>query len=534
SYTLDEFVSLQEAAVSSLSAQLQGKNIEVENAVMDLTYVLTSYPLDKHIERVSAEEVERLRSHYQHFFYAALLNATKASLNALKKRVASGSTTATARAHAAAANLTQRPFFEVEVRLQSGAVRLSPSIDDVQHSINRCAKAILACSKTIYDWGQAHVQPEEARRSFFDSITQDMEVVRVVLLLTGSLQSLRQRSAEYLKSFAHYDWLWQSDVDAAYAAFTAKKPALEDYERELLRFGAVEEEIGHLPDSFALAALSLSTVTIKSQLVACANEWKIKYSDNLHRAARTSMAELTEYIKTRTSALQRPVDSLDSLRFAMQTLQAIRAKESQIESDIQPIMDMYALLEHFLPPGMVSKEEMDQKSVLRGNWKKLLDKAVEVSATINGLQGGFKARLLTDVRAFVTEVESFRGDYNAHGPMVEALAPAEAMERLRRYEDEYELRQRKRELYNGGEELFALPRTEFPDLDTIGRELGLLGKLYSLYKDVMSRMEEWSTILWSDVVSNIGTMATETENFASRCRKLPKKLRQWPAFKALN
>jgi dynein heavy chain, axonemal len=116
---------------------------------------------------------------------------------------------------------------------------------------------------------------------------------------------------------------------------------------------------------------------------------------------------------------------------------------------------------------------------------------------------------------------------------VDGLPPNEAMERLRRYEDEYELRQRKRELYNGGEELFALPLTAFPELDATEKELQLLGKLYGLYKDVMTRMEEWSGILWSDVVANISGMTTETEGFSSRCGKLPKKLRQWPAFQQL-
>lgn len=238
SYTLDQFVALQETAVTTLSSQLQGKNLEVENAVNDLLYVLTSYPLDKHIDRVSTDEVTRIRTHYQHFFYAALLNATKSSLNALKKRVSAVTMTKLASAATASTNAAmQRPFFETEVRIQSGAVKLSPSIDDVQHSINRCAKAILACSKMLFDWGQAGM-PDDLKRSFFDSITRDMEVVRVVILLTGALQSLRQRSAAYLATFERFDWLWQTEIDAAYQAFVAKKPSLDDYERELLRFGA--------------------------------------------------------------------------------------------------------------------------------------------------------------------------------------------------------------------------------------------------------------------------------------------------------
>ena len=137
------------------------------------------------------------------------------------------------------------------------------------------------------------------------------------------------------------------------------------------------------------------------------------------------------------------------------------------------------------PPSLpqLTKEEMDQKSVLRSSWRKLLDKSIEVSGAIAGLQAGFKKRLLTDLKTFVAEVTCFRAEYLAKGPMVEGISPDDAMERLKRYEDEYELRQRKRELYNGGEDLFALPTTAFPDLDTTNKELQLLGKLYSLYQD---------------------------------------------------
>jgi dynein heavy chain, axonemal len=432
SYTLDEFVALQETSTSQLGSVLQGKNIEVENAVSDLVTVITGHVLDRHIERVSVDDVARIRSHYNHFLYSALLNATKASLNALKKRVSSVSmarmlasatghadparpasvlaTGGSSKSHSQAAAVSsstpaaapsstpaQRPLFEVDLKLQNQQVRLSPSLDDVQHSINRCAKAILSVSRSVWDWGQQGL-PEEQRRSFFDLITRDIEVVRVVLLLTGSLQSLRLRASAYLTNFDRFSWLWEQDIDATYQKFLETKPATDDYEREILRFGEVEEEIGATPDSYALGALSLCTTALKTQLQQSAVEWRNKYADNLHRVARTAMSDLTEYIKQSSAALARPVDSLASLRFAMETMKAIRQKESQIEGEVVPLMEMYATLEVHLQPGQLTKEEMDQKSVLRSSWRKLLDKAEEVNNVINRLQSGFKKRLITDLK----------------------------------------------------------------------------------------------------------------------------------------
>ena len=49
--------------------KLQGKNIQVENAVRDLIRLINGYHLDSHIERVSDEAIEKLEKHFNHFMY---------------------------------------------------------------------------------------------------------------------------------------------------------------------------------------------------------------------------------------------------------------------------------------------------------------------------------------------------------------------------------------------------------------------------------------------------------------------------------
>ena len=50
--------------------------------------------------------------------------------------------------------------------------------------------------------------------------------------------------------------------------------------------------------------------------------------------------------------------------------------------------------------------------------------------------------LKSDIKKFINEVTDFRKDYEANGPMVENISPKEAMERLRRFEDEYSVKHR--------------------------------------------------------------------------------------------
>ena len=109
SLALDEFVIKQEHHVRAQKSSIQAKNREVEHAVENIIDLACAYTLDPHIEPVSDEETERVRSHYNRMMYTALLNCTRNSLMALKKRICS-------RAGSGFLFL-ERPFFEVDVQL---------------------------------------------------------------------------------------------------------------------------------------------------------------------------------------------------------------------------------------------------------------------------------------------------------------------------------------------------------------------------------------------------------------------------------
>ncbi len=66
-----------------------------------------------------------------------------------------------------------------------------------------------------------------------------------------------------------------------------------------------------------------------------------------------------------------------------------------------------------------------------------MDDAEEVTDELTRLQVGFKRQLVKDVREFVVQVIQFRNDYVANGPMVRGIEPKVAVERLRRYKEQY-------------------------------------------------------------------------------------------------
>ena len=60
---------------------------------------------------------------------------------------------------------------------------------------------------------------------------------------------------------------------------------------------------------------------------------------------------------------------------------------------------------------------------------------------------------------------------------------------------------------------------------------GFLQRLYKLYNDVIDSVNNYHNIPWAEV--NIEDINNELLEFQNRCRKLPKALKEWPAFHAL-
>lgn len=157
--------------------------------------------------------------------------------------------------------------------------------------------------------------------------------------------------------------------------------------------------------------------------------------------------------------LARIVDDLDSLRFMMKLLIEIREKESSIDLEIDPVMDMYQMLEYYLPSGFMDKEEIDKKTMTRTNWKKLVALSLSRNDELTRTQVAFKSGLIDDIGAFIIDIKQvskflfrpactyklfpyrylctqFRSDFQTNGPLVHGIPPMDAIDRLSRFKEE--------------------------------------------------------------------------------------------------
>jgi len=424
-----------------------------------------------------------------------------------------------------------KPFFEVDVHLEGDTCTLKPTLDEVQSAINRAASHVLKSTKNVQNWNQKD-QPEEDREPFYDWIAKDKEIVKVILLLTGSIQGTKNNVVKFLESFEKYNWLWKRKIDDTLKKFNSSNPQLEDFEEKLREFSGFEQEISQIPGHHQIGALSLKTENVKTGLKKWIEQWKDAYAKDLHKRASTMLESLTDDIKQIKLKIEKPAKDIDSLGNVMHALEEIRKKESEIEIQFRPVIEMYNLLETYLPEVM-EKEEMDASTILEKDWGQLVQQAVGVRNDLQGQQANFKKDLIEGISVLVDDVQDFRKNFEKNGPMVPGIEPKEALNRLRMFSDEYGIRKRKFDSYNAGEGLFGLPHQSYPELVKTQSQIELLDKLYNLYSKVKDTIGKWKDITWNEIKDEIKNMTDIIEVFIRDCARLPGVLKSWDAYKEL-
>eukprot|EP01035_Chromulina_nebulosa_P017188 gene17188-22707_t len=125
----------------------------------------------------------------------------------------------------------------------------------------------------------------------------------------------------------------------------------------------------------------------------------------------------------------------------------VREKESSIGIEVNPILDMYNMLEYYLPEGSIDKDDIEKKSTVYSTWRKVVDHAESVADSLSAVQGIYKKRLIDDIRDFSMDIKNLRKDFEESGPMLPSMKPLVAIEKLKKFKDELSIRERKMEVY---------------------------------------------------------------------------------------
>ncbi|CAL8275103.1 unnamed protein product [Lota lota] len=460
------------------------------------------------------KECKVMSDHFSAKLLDALVTATKLSLNTLKSRVCGSSP-----------DSDLVPLVKSEIHLNIPNVVIIPSLDDIQQSIIRLLQVVVEVSQGVECWGQ-NLHPVKGK-SFYQSVAEHRDISKFVVLLNSAMNSLKKPISNTLEQFHSFKDLWAEDRNLTVKKFMDGSPHLTEIKAELQHYVSAEQEIEDVVPVIILGCIELSTAPLKLSLTVEAKAWKIVLLKHLKEEYSKKMMDISTFTEKQLKQLSRPIVDLEDVRFSMEVLSQIRENEIHIDMTLDPIEEAY---------GMLSSSEVEVTQIegefldnLRYSFMKLQSKARSVQDELVHVQPKFKQNLLESLTVFRTAVSNFTEQYDTVGPMVPGIPSPKLSARLfqARFDDLWG----NFITYSSGEKLFGLPVTEYETLEQTRKELSLLQKLYGLHDSVMDNINGYYDIRWTDV--DIEKINAELLEFQNRCRRLPKGLKDWQAFKEL-
>ncbi|NWQ86048.1 DYH5 protein, partial [Burhinus bistriatus] len=520
------------------------------------------------------EEANELLSYFNHCNIDALLKVTRKTLETIRKRIHASSMINFLENHnACEQKKSAHPIIRTSINLSIPNIIMTPSLDEVQQMLNKAVDSILKVMKGVGQWSKERISKKkmlekkaavlwcESRESdsddgmketgkksihdaeslslsdpvqsqdYFRSVSENKEIIKLVSLLSTAINSTKREVLAALESFSCYHHIWQRDKEETIDKLMTGNPSLSEFESEILHFQDLELKIDSEPEYICVGAIALYTVDLKLALRAEIKAWMTLLGCHCNKKYRTEMEAIFTFIEETGKKLNRRIRDLDDIRTVMSALKEIRELQISIDSQVGPIEESYAMLNKY--DLLVAKEETEKVDTLHYTWEKLLVRANEVQNELIALQPNFRGELISTVKTFTEDCAQFYADYDqasicGNGPMVVGLDPQEASDRLTMFQNRFDNLFRKYISCTGGEDLFGLPLTQYPQLLEIKKQLNLLQKLYNLYKNVIDTVSGYYDVLWSEL--DTGKINSELLEFQNRCHKLPRGVKEWQAF----
>ena len=308
--------------------------------------------------------------------------------------------------------------------------------------------------------------------------------------------------------------------------FVHSKPDIYSFESELKKYNLIEAELDSEKNEFQYGRMLVTTEKFRNSVKNEIQQWVNLIGRAMHTKYKSEMDLLIAQINDLDKKLERPMNDLDDIRIIMETQKKIREIEIDLDIKIEIVENAFMMMHKY--DIQLTKEDVNKVECLQGNWTFVLQKAMQTYVLLLEVQEHFKVELVKSIELFQLDCNNFVDAYTTRGPMESGLSPGEASLRLEQFQNQFDTLWRKHSSYSVGEEMFGLPHTDQKEIENIKKELNLLQRLYKLYNDVIESVDGYKSLIWKDI--DVEEISNELMEYQNRCRKLPKGLKEWPAF----
>jgi hypothetical protein len=375
-----------------------------------------------------------------------------------------------------------------------------------------------------------HVQAVKAMqvRSLYLRIGKDAVVVKAFLQLLGCFAPLQRSLTAFLEYFSSADKPFAGDRTHAALAFQQKKPppTIEEYAAKLDLFNAVLVDLDAAPRLQLIANIVLDLRPLRESIRTEALAWIAAFGNALSSSVTQRLKVVSHRMDAYRVRLTRPLLELSDVNAVSASVAEFRTEQSSFDDELRPALEAHDLL--IRSKVRVPKEDVEVAEAVTAARAALPALADRAHDELGAQSLKFRVLLLHGLQELDASVATFCREYRQHGPNVAGIGPKEASEKLAQFAKMHADRQRRWLKFKQSQELFRVQQRTYPEFVAIGKEMGLLSRLYDLYAGVLAAVQNTHDAAW--ITADLSQAEQAFAVFRDRCESLPRSLREFPAY----
>ncbi|OEH75761.1 axonemal 1-beta dynein heavy chain dynein heavy related protein [Cyclospora cayetanensis] len=354
--------------------------------------------------------------------------------------------------------------------------------------------------------------------TFYAEVSRIPALINTTVATHQAIQRVFQHITKCVKNWSKYeaDWLlWNPDRKAELDQLIAKKPNVLYFDVYVRAYENLASELSSVPKVKTIGFIQLDSSEVINGIRKQALSLSKAYAATLYQIMRHETTDLKTLIREGRGSLEVETDTLERFKLLMQSLLAINESAMDAEIRLTEVQEMYRTLQSYKYP-LTEAEGLELASLPQA-WNELRNVAHRRKKQLSSIKMKFAGEKQQEVAAFIDECKALQrrfqeGTESADTTLQEGLGVITAIRK-----ELAEFKRRAADL-NSAENMFSLPLTNFPVLDTLERDIGEHEQLYTLYTDHDAIIKEWASRHWAKV--DFQELQKALEGFKKRLQNL--------------
>ncbi|XP_006151956.1 dynein heavy chain 2, axonemal [Tupaia chinensis] len=392
---------------------------------------------------------------------------------------------------------TPNPLFRVLVILQNDVqggvaqVEFSPTLQTLAGVVNDIGNHLFSTISVFRHLPEILIKRKFHREPIHIIVERDEDIKKIQAQISSGMTNNAGLLQNYLKTWDMYREIWEINKDSFIRRYQRLNPPVSSFDADIARYTEVANNVQKEETVLNIQFVLLDCSHLKFSLVQHCNEWQNKFTTLLKEMAAGRLLELHTYLRENAEKISHPPQTLEELGVSLQLMETLQHDLPNLETQIPPIHEQFAILEKYEVPVQDSVLEMLES--LNGEWVIFQQTLLDSEQMLKRHKEKFKTGLIHSADDFKKKAHNLLEDFEVKGPFTSNVGYAVALDQIAQVRATLLAMREEENLLRSNLGIFKIEQPASKDLQNLEKELDALQQVWEITRDWEENWNQWKT-----------------------------------------